>query len=529
MPSRPTRRTLIAGAAAALAAPRIAAGADRRTLRFVPRTDLGVLDPIWSSAIITRNHAFMVYDTLYGQNSEFEPSPQMVSGHRIEDDGRLWRLSLRDGLTWHDGERVLARDCVASIRRWGAKDAFGQALMAATDELAAPDDQTILFRLKAPFPFLPHALGKSAAFFPAMMPERLASVGPAKPITEIVGSGPFRYRADERVPGARNVYERFAAYKPREDGVVSRTAGPKRVQFDRVEWITMSDPGTAASALQAGEVDWVDYPVIDLLPMLRTSSGVNVKILDPKGLIGVFRMNHLQPPFDNRRIRRAVLAAFDQSEFMQAVAGDDRSLWRDGVGFFCPDTPLASEAGMAAVTGPRDLAAAKRAIVEAGYKGEPVALIVSSDFPALKAMSDVAAETMRKIGLTVDYQSLDWGTVQQRRYKRDPVDKGGWSAFCTNYEGADLADPAGHLALRTNGPQAWFGWPSDPTIEALRDRWFLAGDLAEQKALAAEIQREAFVSVPYIPLGQFFAPTAYRSDIKDLVDGFAIFWTVRRG
>ncbi|MCJ2052960.1 ABC transporter substrate-binding protein [Methylobacterium sp. J-070] len=523
----PTRRQVIA-AAATLALPRRAWGAGQSVLRFVPRTDLGVLDPIWSSAIITRNHAFMVYDTLYGENSDFEPSPQMVAGHRTEADGRLWRLTLRENLTWHDGERVLARDCVASIRRWGAKDAFGQALMAATDELAAPDDQTILFRLKAPFPSLPHALGKSAAFFPAMMPERLASIGPTKQVTEIVGSGPFRYRTEERVPGARNVYERFSAYKPRGDGAVSRTAGPKRVHFDRIEWITISDPGTAASALRAGEVDWIDYPVIDLLPTLRSSPDVSVKILDPKGLIGVFRMNHLQPPFDNPKIRRAVLAAFDQSEFMQAVAGDDRSLWRDGVGFFCPETPLASEAGIAAVTGPRDLEAAKHAVVEAGYAGEPVALIVSSDFPAFKAMSDVAADTMRKIGLNVDYQSLDWGTVQQRRYSRDPVDRGGWSAFVTNFEGADLADPAGHLALRTHGSQAWFGWPSDATIERLRDAWFATKDLAAQQDLAADIQRAAFVSVPYIPLGQFFVPTAYRSSLVDLVDGFAIFWNVKR-
>ena len=484
--SRWTHANLAPAAAATRAAPRLARGAAAKTLRFVPRTDLGVLDPIWSSAIITRNHAFMVYDTLYGQDSNFEPSPQMVAGHRVEGDGTVWRLTLRDGLMWHDGERVLARDCVSSIRRWGPKDAFGQALTAVTDELSAPDDRTIVFRLKAPFPFLPHALGKSAAFFPAMMPERLASVGPSKQVTEIVGSGPFRYRADERVPGARNVYERFSAYKPREDGVVSRTAGPKRVHFDRVEWITMSDPGTAASALRAGEVDWVDYPVIDLLPMLKASPGISVKILDPKGLIGVFRMNHLQPPFDDPRIRRAVLSAFDQSEFMQAVAGDDRGLWRDGVGFFCPDTPLATDAGMTAVTGPRDLSAA------------------------------------------IDQGRLVRG-VLERRYKRDSVDQGGWSAFTTNYEGADLADPAGHLALRTNGAQAWFGWPSDPKIEDLRDRWFLAKGLAEQKALAAEIQREAFVNVPYIPLGQFFAPTAYRSDLKDLVDGFAIFWNVRRG
>ena len=518
------RREVLAGIAATLAAPTVARSDVQRPLRFVPRTDLAILDPIWSSAIITRNHGFMIYDTLFGQDADFEPSPQMLAGYRVENDGRTWRLVLREGLLWHDGEAVLARDCTASIQRWAARDAFGQALMAATDELSAADDRTIVFRLKKPFPFLPHALGKSAAYFPAMMPARLAAVGPDRPVTEIVGSGPFRYRADERVPGARNVYERFAGYRPREDGHSSRTAGPKRACVERVEWITMSDPTTAVAALRAGEVDWVDYPMADHLPMLRASPGVTVRTLDPKGLIGVFRMNHLQPPFDNPAIRRAVLAAFDQAEFMQAAVGEDDSLWRDRVGFFCPGSPLAT---VMPATAP-DRAAAKRAVAAAGYRGEPVALIVSSDFPTLKAMSDVAAATMEQIGLNVDYQALDWGTVQQRRHRREPVGRGGWSAFVTNYEGADLVDPAVHLALRTNGPQAWFGWPDDPVIEGLRDAWFDAGSVADQRALAAKMQQEALVNVPYIPLGQFSVPTAYRSDLQGMVDGFAIFWNVRR-
>ena len=523
-----SRREFLLTGAAALTAPHLARADAQRVLRFVPRTDLGIVDPIWTTALITRNHAFMVFDTLFGQDSAFRPSPQMLAGYNVEDDERRWTLVLRDGLSWHDGERVLARDCVASIKRWGARDAYGQALMAATDELSAADDRTILFRLKAPFPFLPNALAKSQTNMPAMMPERLAGKGPGVQITEVVGSGPFRFKADERVPGARAVYERFARYKPREDGTPSRTAGPKHVYFDRVEWITMGDAATAANALQAGEIDWWDYPVVDLVPALKARPDLTVRVLDPNGQMNIFRMNQLHPPFDNPAIRRALLGAFDQAEFMTAVAGEDRSLWRDRVGVFCPDTPLATDVGLSVLDGPRDLEGAKRAIGEAGYKGEPIALLVSSDFPVHKALADIGADTMRRIGLNVDYQSLDWGTVQQRRYKKEPVDKGGWSGFFTAWDGADMIDPAGHISLRGNGANSWFGWPTNPKLEQLRDAWFSAEDLAAQKTIADAMQAEALSSVPYIPLGQNFQPTAYRSDLTGLLDGFAAFWNVRR-
>ena len=527
-----TRRGLLAGAGAgvlALAAPRVARAEGARVLRFAPRTDLGIVDPIWTTALITRNHGFMVYDTLFGQDSSFRASPQMVDGYRVDNDGRLWTLTLRDGLLWHDGERVLARDCVASIRRWGARDAYGQALMAATDELSAPDDRTIVFRLKRPFPLLPDALGKSSTNMPAMMPERLAGKGPNVQITEVVGSGPFRFKADERVPGARAVYERFEGYRPRPDGTPSRTAGPKHAHFDRVEWITMGDSGAASAALQAGEIDWWDYPVVDLLPTLRARKDLAVRVLDPNGQMNILRLNHLHAPFDNPAIRRALLGAVDQSEFMTAVAGEDGRLWRDNVGMFCPDTPLATDVGLPKPGAKPDLAAAKRAVEAAGYKGEKVVLLVSSDFPVHKALADVGQDLMTKIGLNVDYQSLDWGTVQQRRYKKDPADKGGWSAFFTAWDGADMINPAGHISLRGNGANSWFGWPTDAKLEEERDAWFDAPSLAAQKRIAEAMQVEALQSVPYVPLGQNFQPTAYRSDLSGLLDGFAIFWNVKRG
>ena len=224
------RRTFLAAAAATLVLPAVTRAANQRVLKFIAQSDLAIVDPIWTTAYVTRNHGFMVFDTLYGQTGQsggFKATPQMVSGHTIEDDGKTWKLTLRDGLVFHDGEKVLARDCVASIRRWGARDAFGQALMARTNELSAPDDATIMFRLKQPFPLLPDALCHGASNMCAMMPQRIAETDPFKAFTEVIGSGPFRFNANERVQGSLFVYDKFDKYKPREDGEVSFTSGPK--------------------------------------------------------------------------------------------------------------------------------------------------------------------------------------------------------------------------------------------------------------------------------------------------------------
>ena len=519
------RRTLLA---AGLALPAIARAQPARVLRFIPHADLSTLDPHWNTAYVTRNHGFMVFDTLYGLDSQYQATPQMVDGHTTDEDGRRWTLTLRDGLRWHDGTPVLARDCVASIKRWGTKDTFGQALLAATDELGAPDDRRIVFRLKRPFPLLPDALAKYGVYMPAMMPERLALTDPATQVTEMVGSGPFRFKADERLPGARAVYERFDGYVPRPSGTPDRTSGPKIAYLDRIEWTTVPDPTTAASALQRGETDWWDYASADLLPLLRRNDRIRITVPDPAGQIALMRMNHLQPPFDNPAIRRAVLGAIKQPDFMAAIMGDDTSLWHDGAGMFTPGTPLASTAGMAALDGSRTIEQSRKALRDAGYGNEPVALVVPTDFPNLKALSDVGAEMMRRIGLNVDYQATDWGTLLTRRAKKDPVAAGGWSAFFTFGAGSDQATPAANLMLRANADRAWFGWPDDARIEALRDAWFAAPDLPAQQQIAVALQERALETVPYIPLGQYFQPTAYRTSLSGMLSGFSIFWNVRK-
>ena len=522
------RRSLLGSAAAALAAPRIARAQNARVLRFIPQADVTALDPVWTSVYVTRNHGYLVFDTLYGQDDTLAVQPQMVAGHTVEDGGKLWRLTLRDGLSFHDGTPVLARDCTASIRRWARRDAFGQTLIALTDELSAPDDKTIVFRLKSPFPFLPEALGKVGINMLPIMPERLASTDPFKHVTEMVGSGPFRFVAGERVVGSRAVYERFDKYVPRPDGVPSCTAGPKVVHFDRVEWTVIPDVATAAAAMQRGEADWWEQPSFDLLPVMERERELQTFVVDVTGNIGLLRMNQLFPPFDNPAIRRALLQALDQADYMEAIAGDRRQSWRADVGFFPPGTPMASDAGMAAITGPRDVERAKRDIAAAGYGGEPVVVMTPGDYPRINALATVAADMMRRCGLNVDLQEMDWGTVIQRRASKAPPGQGGWSVFFTTLTGVDMASPVGDPALRGNGAGAWFGWPTAPKLEALRDQFMATPDIADQKRIAAAIQAQAFEDVPFLPLGEFVQPTTQRKDLTGTLKGLSLFWNVRR-
>jgi peptide/nickel transport system substrate-binding protein len=528
------RREFLAASAATLALPAVARGEKSSVLKHIPfPVDPAVLDPVWGTSLV--QHGIMVFDTLYAQTGPergYAATPQMLAGHTVEADGKIWNLTLRDGLVFHDGTKVLARDCVASIKRWGVRDVLGQALIERIDELSAPDDRTIVFRLKKPFALLPIALGQftgNPGTVCAIMPERLANTDPYEQVTEMIGSGPFRFKKDEWVQGSLRVYERFKDYKPREDGSPDGTSGPKVVHFDRVEWHVIPDPATAAAALRAGEMDWWAYPSPDFLPQLRQDSKVGIQSY-PGGFCPYLRPNHLVPPFDNRAVRQALMGAVDQAEFMTAAFGPDRSLWQAPVGFFAPSSPLASEVGMAALSGPRDYAKVKKELEAAGYRGETVVFLASTQ-PFFKEWSAVAAEMMRKVGMNVDYQVMDLAAGLQRRASKKPPGEGGWSAYVGALTGVVSSSPATNSALRGNGEQApLFGWPSSPKIEALRDQWLDATDLATQKKLAAEMQAQAFIDVPYYPLGINFNPTAFRSDLTGVLtaSGTPLFWNVRR-
>jgi len=514
-----------AGLAALRAAPALAQAANR-TLRFIPHADLSSIDPVGTTGYIVRNHGYMVYDTLYSLDSQFRPRPQMAEGHEISGDGRTYLIRLRENLRFHDGEPVRASDCVASLRRWAARDGFGQTLMSLTDELAAVDDRTLRFRLQRPFPLLLEAIGKPSSPVPFIMPERVAQTPATTQIRDATGSGPFRFLRDEWVPGSRAAYARHEGYVPRNEPL-DGAAGGKAVHFDRVEWLTIPDPATAAAAIQRGEVDWYEQPIGDLVPVLRRNRDVVVTTYDPIGSVVLLRFNHLHPPFDNVRVRRAVLAAVNQTEYMTAMVGDPAQ-FRECKAFFPCGTPMSTGTGGEAMVSNLDRARAM--LRESGYGGEKVVVISPTDLAYLHAIGQVTNDLLRRLGMNVDFIATDWGSVLARRAKMNPSDQGGWNVFHTTAVGVEFMSPAAHLALRGHGRAAWPGWPTNETLERLRQDWIAAPDLPAQRALAAQMEAEAFSAVPYAPLGQYMAPTALRRNLTGLTQASAPFvWNLRKG
>ncbi len=521
------RRGLMAGGAAmagGLAMPALGQGA-AKVLRYIPQANLANPDPIWTTATVAWLHGAMVWDTLYGIDEKLTPHLQMLAGDEVSADGLTWKMVLRDGLAFTDGEKVLAKDCVMSIMRWAKRDGFGQRMLGQLNEISAPDDKTIVIKLKKPYPLMRYALGYNNCF---IMPERIAKTDAFTQISEYVGSGPFRFLRDEWVSGASAAYAKNTKYVPR-DGAPSYLAGGKVVNFDRVEWKIIPDPATSLSALQRGEVDWWENPLFDQLPLLRKDKNIKLEVISPLAALGVIGVNHELPPFNNPKLLKAIQAAVDQDEYMNAVLGDFKAEFGKQAGIFVTGSPMASMVDMDKLIGKRDLAKAKQMVAESGYKGEKVTLMSPSDQPQLTAMALVTDAMFKAIGINSEYTLMDWGTLVSRRASHETPDKGGWNAFCTTWGGLAVSNPGGHVPLRGNGKDGWFGWPVDPEMEALREKWFEAPDLAAQKKVCEDMQRLAFDHIPFFSTGEWTTPTAYRANVVDVVkSGSPVFWGVKK-
>jgi len=412
--------------------------------------------------------------------------------------------------------------------RWSARDPMGLMLRAIQVELAPVDELTWKWSLKQPFPKMLLALAKNNAPCSFVMPERIAKTDPFTQITEYIGSGPMKFMRSDWVPGAKAVFEKFADYKPRSEKA-DWLAGGKNILVDRIEWVIMPDPATAAAALQNGEVDWWETPLADLVPVLKGHKDINVDIGDPLGNVGAFRINHLLPPFNNVKVRQAVLTALNQEDYMRAGVGDEDKLCKPLPGFFTPGTPLYTEEG-GDILKKRNVAEAKKLLAEAGYKGEPVVCVVAQDMAATKSMGDVTASLLKSIGMNVDFVATDWGTVGSRRAQKTPPGQGGWSMFHTWHAGADCTNPAAYTAIRANGDKAWFGWPDVPSVETEVTNWFNAKDLAEEKAALARLNKAAVENVVFAPTGFYLSYQAWRKNVTGVVSGpLPFFWDVKKG
>jgi peptide/nickel transport system substrate-binding protein len=496
------------------------------TLRVVMHSDLKIVDPIWTTAYIVRNHGYMIYDTLFAMDAKGDIKPQMVDKYDVSADKLTYTMTLRDGLLWHDGKPVTAEDCVASIKRWGAKDSMGQKMLGFVKEMVVVNPKTFKIVLKEPTGLVLSGLGKPSSNVPFMMPKRVAETDPNTQISEFIGSGPFVFKKDEWKPGDKAVYVKFAQYKPRNEPP-SGLAGGKVVKVDRVEWRAIPDHQTAINALLAGELDYIESPPHDLYPVLKADSNVRLVTLNPLGSQYTFRYNTLFKPFDNAKARQAVMWAFNQEDFLKATIGD-KQYYKVCPSLFPCGTPLSTFKGMeGGLLVESNFAKARQLLKEANYDGTPVVLMHSTDLVVLANLAPVAKSLMEKAGFKVDMQSMDWQTLVSRRAKKDPPSAGGWNAFLTSWVAGDILNPVMTGFLNASCDKAMFGWPCDKDMEKLRDDFARETDPAKQKAIAEAVQVRLTEYPTHIPLGQWYAAVAVRKNVTGMIEApVTVFWNV---
>jgi peptide/nickel transport system substrate-binding protein len=524
-----SRRRFLGGVAATAAAvtagvPSVHAQKRGGTMRFVAHADLKILDPIWTTAYITRNHGYLVYDTLFGTDEQLQIKPQMVDHSTVSADGMKYTFTLRDGLRWHDGRPVRSEDCVESLKRWGKKDRFGQLLMAHTGKLAPVDQKTFALELAEPFGPVLDALGKPSSNVPFMMPARIASTSPDEPIKEIVGSGPFKFAKDEWHPGNQVVYVRNADYVPRNEAPSGSTGG-KKAHLDKVIWRYIPDREEAATALATGEVDWWEDPPLDFIPKIEQNPDLRTFLFDPLGTQGWLRPNHLHPPFNNKKAREALLHMMDQVTYLHLAIGQPK-YYRPCYSVFACGGPYATRAGAEPMM-KHDLDRARQLVKESGYDGRPVVVLRPTDNSFLNGAAPVTRQRLESIGFNVDFKAMKWSESLTVRASKEPPDKGGWNILHTWWLAADVISPAVHFGVSGAGPRAWFGWPDIPQLEKLTTDWVRATDQTKRKQIADDIQKVALREVAYVPWGEWFWPTAFRKNLQGTLKFTApLFWNV---
>ncbi len=503
-----------------------AAPASAQTVTAVLHSPLRVLDPIITTAYITRNHGYMIYDTLLATDADARIQPQMVEKWEASEDGKTYTFTLRPGLKWHDNTPVTSADCIPSIKRWAERDKMGQVLLDLVADMKAVDDKTFQIVLKEPTNLVLRALAKPSGTAPFMMPKRIAETPSSQAITEHIGSGPFKWVADEFKPGLKAVYAKNTDYVPRSEPA-SFTAGGKVVNVERVVWAGMPDSMTAVNALMNGEIDYIEQVPYDLLPIVEENKDLNVGIIDKVGYQTMYRMNFLYPPFDNKLVRQAAMYAVGQQQVMQGLVGNEK-YYKTCAALFGCGMPYENSYGKDMVV-PSNIEKAKALLKEAGYDGTPVEILQPTDVTGLAAQPIVIAEALRKAGFKVNLQAMDWQTVVTRRAVMDPPAKGGWNIFSTNWSLLDIQDPLRDSAIATNGKDAWFGWPDIPAIEDLRHKFALASDAKELKAISDEVQRLATDEGVAPPLGQYYNVAAYRTSLTDVpIEPIPLFWSIKK-
>jgi peptide/nickel transport system substrate-binding protein len=511
-----SRRTALGTGLAFATAPSILRAQSRpsaaRTIRAIIQGDIATYDPIWTTANTAAYHGAMVYDTLFGMDATYKSQPQMVSKFGKSDDGKTWTFELRDGLKFSDGTPVTTADVIPSIHRWSVRSGSGQLLMQRVASVERKDDKTFVFNMKEPFPLIIDILGNTTTPLLFIMRKKEAETDPMQKISTVLGSGPFIFNEGATKPGSEYAYDKNPNYVPRQDPA-SGIAGGKIVKVDRVVMMSVPDSQTSLAALQSGEVDMVEQPPVDFLDQLASDPNIALLDLFKLGTVGYTGLNWLHPPFNNQKVRQAMLYIQKQDDMLRPTFVSEKYYKTCGSWFTC-GSPMANDANTDWFKHGQDFDKARQLMKEGGYDGRPVVVMQATSMEYMRNAATVLADAMRRAGFNVDLQPMDWANVVQRRASKAPPEQGGWNIFFTSAGGLSQSNPYMVTNMACTGDKAWFGWPSDEPYEQIRDKWVRASSEDDRKKIAVELQQRAWDIVPHLYYGQWNQPIAHRKNVQ---------------
>ena len=514
----------LAAATALSAAMTLAAHAES-VLRIRDVGDIQQMDPLLSTNYPMRDMSYLIWDTLFAMDDNFQAQPQMVDTYTISPDKKTYDFTLREGLTFHDGAPVTSADVIASINRWMGKDSLGQEIAQRLDTIEPTGDTSFRIVLTEPFGQLLNGLGRMTAYPLFIMPERIANTPIGEKLPELIGSGPFKFAGWQ--PGVKFVVEKYDGYIPRSEPP-SNLAGGKIAKVDRIERITIPDDTSAVNALMAGEIDYVTEVPYDQLPLVESEPELTDATKPQLGKSLQIVLNHTQPPFENIKIRQAVQLALNQQDFMTTLLGDKTDLYQLCPAIFMCGGPYETDVNSDRYMHP-DPEKAKALLEEAGYDGTPITFLHPTDQQFQRDMGIVLVQALRNVGFTVNDQQMDLASMFSRRNNTGAPSEGGWNMFLTAFGGDAMMDPLTNPYVTGACDKAFVGWPCDDELQARWKAFLLADSQEERKAAAVAIQDRSNEIVTFIPMGQYYGKSAWNTSLDGMIQSpLQVYWNIEK-
>ena len=455
------------------------------------------LDLHWTTAVITQQITWHVYETLYTYDKDFSPIPFLAEGHTVSDGGRRYTIRLRHGVKFHNGKEMTAADVAASLTRWGKISTPGKALWKLVESVEAKNPYEVLIHLKEPTGSLLYGLARPDNG-PAIYPREVVDAAGDGQINEFIGTGPYRFvehKADRHIKLAR--FKDYVARRDTPDGY----GGKRTAYLDEILFLPVPDVTVRLAGVETGEYHFGQQIKQDQYDRIKTMPGVVPRVTKPSAWSTAV-LNHKQGVMTDKRLRQAFQAALDMEPIMAAGFGHKDFYRLDGALMFPEQSAWYLKIGFE-LYNQKNRAKAQKLLKEAGYAGQPIRWVTTQEYQWMYKNALVAKQQLEEAGFKIDLHVVDWATLVQRRNKPELFD-----VFSTGFTFG--VDPALATSLQCNWPGWWCHEEKDRAMDAMLKET----DSKKRRALLERVQAIFYEDVGRIKFGDYFSLDVTRKELR---------------